>query len=707
MQASAFLKDERAGGQEALLGALHDLDILLERALQLAPYAYGWEQGATQFRGLYITKPDVERTLARETGAPPFGELGEEPFFAIGDVPALQVLAERHALSWFDCAVLLIAMAPEIDLRYERIYAYLQDDVSRRRPTVDLILNLLCPTVGAKLHRRSHFASDSVLVGERLIHLAQDNNQAGPPLLAHSVKLDEQVIRELLGSTEMDCRLGGLSERLTSEIDLASLPLEQETIEGLRRLALSSRAGANQLRLSLGGPAMPLKRRTAEAVANCMGRPLMTFDLGRAVALGSDVSVLLAVMVREAQLFNAVLFVAADGVDERTTRLLAESLEEPRTDAIVSMSAPAAVIDQLAMVSVEFVRPSFPTRREQWRRSLSATRIDLAESELDSLAGRFRLYPDQICAAVTSAHNRARWRGSKHATMTDLSAAARAQSGRQIGGMARKIEPVYSWNDIVLPPATVGQLRAICSRVVHQHRVLDEWGFDRKLSMGKGVTVLFAGPSGVGKTMAAEIIATELDIDLYKIDLAGVVSKYIGETEKNLDRIFAAAENANAILFFDEADALFGKRSEVKDSHDRYANIEISYLLQKMEMYDGIAILATNLRQNLDDAFLRRLAFTVHFPFPDEGDRRRIWTSIWPAAVPLDADIDFDFLAARFKLSGGNIKNVALAAAFLAAEEDRPVGMRHLVTAVEREYEKMGKPLGRAVFGQYGVEDMP
>jgi SpoVK/Ycf46/Vps4 family AAA+-type ATPase len=228
---------------------------------------------------------------------------------------------------------------------------------------------------------------------------------------------------------------------------------------------------------------------------------------------------------------------------------------------------------------------------------------------------------------------------------------------------------------------------------MHQQRVLGTWGFDRKLSQGKGVNVLFAGPSGTGKTMAAEIIANELGLDLYKIDLSGIVSKYIGETEKNLDRIFRAAENANAILFFDEADALFGKRSEVRDSHDRYANLEISYLLQKMEAYAGIAILATNLRQNLDDAFVRRLAFTVHFPFPDETSRRRVWAGIWPAETPLAADVDLAFLARQFKLSGGNIKNIALAAAFLAAEDGGRVTMAHLLQATRREYQKLGKVL--------------
>ena len=258
---------------------------------------------------------------------------------------------------------------------------------------------------------------------------------------------------------------------------------------------------------------------------------------------------------------------------------------------------------------------------------------------------------------------------------------------------ARKIVPRYTWRDIVLPDEALAQLREVCERVTHRQRVMGDWGFDRKLSLGKGVNALFAGPSGTGKTMAAEILAGELGLDLYRIELSGVVSKYIGETEQNLDGVFQAAEGSNAILFFDEADALFGKRSEVRDSHDRYANIEISYLLQKFEEYEGVAILATNLRQNLDEAFLRRLAFTIHFPFPDEAERRRIWGRIWPCETPLAKDIDLDLLSRQFKLSGGNIKNIALSAAFLAAEHGGVVTMGHLLQATRREYQKLGKPL--------------
>jgi len=222
-------------------------------------------------------------------------------------------------------------------------------------------------------------------------------------------------------------------------------------------------------------------------------------------------------------------------------------------------------------------------------------------------------------------------------------------------------------------------------------RVLQEWGFARRLSGGKGVNALFAGPSGTGKTMAAEVIAAELGLDLYAIDLSSVVSKYIGETEQNLERVFRAAEGANAILFFDEADALFGKRSEVRDSHDRYANIEISYLLQKMEQYEGLAILASNMHQHLDPAFTRRLAFTVHFPFPEADARLKIWTSVWPPELPMAPGLDFDSLAREHKLSWGNIRNIALAAAFQAAQDCGVVTMEHLQHAARREFQKMGK----------------
>jgi SpoVK/Ycf46/Vps4 family AAA+-type ATPase len=244
---------------------------------------------------------------------------------------------------------------------------------------------------------------------------------------------------------------------------------------------------------------------------------------------------------------------------------------------------------------------------------------------------------------------------------------------------------------MVLPPETLEQLREVSSRAMHRDKVHDEWGMGGSSSRGRGITALFAGESGTGKTMAAQVLGAQLGLDLFRVDLATIVSKYIGETEKNLERIFTAADGSNAILFFDEADALFGKRSEVSDSHDRYANIEVAYLLQRMEAYPGAVILATNFRRNIDDAFVRRLDFLIDFPFPEAEDRRRIWRLVLPAAAPMADDVDFDFLAERFKLSGGAIRNCSLAAAFRAADEGSQIEMRHLVRAVAQEYGKQGR----------------
>jgi SpoVK/Ycf46/Vps4 family AAA+-type ATPase len=331
---------------------------------------------------------------------------------------------------------------------------------------------------------------------------------------------------------------------------------------------------------------------------------------------------------------------------------------------------------------------------------VGALGITVAPEDVDRLAGRFRLTPDQIADAVQAVAHVAYGRGEQPSA-DDLFAAARARSDADLAGVARKIEPTHDWSQIALPDDTLRQLRELCQQVVERHQVLDRWGFSRHLSLGKGVNALFAGPSGTGKTMAADIVARDLGLDLYKVDLSGVVSKYIGETEKNLARIFTAAENANAILLFDEADALFGKRSEVRDSHDRYANIEIAYLLQQMEQYEGVAILATNLRQNMDDAFVRRLQFVVEFPFPDAEQRARIWELQFPDEADRDPGIDFDLLAGQFRITGGSIKNVVLAAAFLAASEQAPIGTGHLIQATRREYDKLGKVLTEAEMEPY------
>jgi SpoVK/Ycf46/Vps4 family AAA+-type ATPase len=308
-----------------------------------------------------------------------------------------------------------------------------------------------------------------------------------------------------------------------------------------------------------------------------------------------------------------------------------------------------------------------------------------------ALASRFRLPQSEMQQVIQVARPLAELKGAP-LTFDDLKNACRLRSRSSFGSLARLISPQRSWDALVLPEDALLQLQEICAHVRHRVRVFHDWGFDGRLSLGKGLYTLFLGPSGTGKTLAAEIVANELGLDVLKVDLATVVSKYIGETEKNLQRVFEGAERTDAILFFDEADALFGKRSEIKDAHDRYANIEIDFLLQRLEEFEGVAILATNFAQNIDDAFRRRIHLTVEFPFPGESSRLAIWKNHFPAETPVASDVDFAFLSKSLPITGGNIRNIVLNAAFLAAENGGTVGMRHLLHASRREYEKIGKP---------------
>jgi AAA+ superfamily predicted ATPase len=383
-------------------------------------------------------------------------------------------------------------------------------------------------------------------------------------------------------------------------------------------------------------------------------------------------------------------------LDPRAVQDFAGAIRDARCSLIVgsTLAPPAAVLGILTPLPMTV--PGASIRAECWRKAITRQAAGIDPQVAKSLGARFSLTPAQIDSAVSAAVLQADLDSGE----PDWFAAARAQSGEALAAVADKITPRATWQDLVLPEDAITQLRELCQRVEHRDRVLEEWGFGRKLSRGRGTAALFSGGSGTGKTMAAEVIANALGVDLYRIDLARVVSKYIGETEKNLSRIFDAAEGANAILLFDEADALFGKRSEVKDAHDRYANIEISYLLQRIEQYQGIAILTTNLRENLDDAFLRRLAFVVHFPLPDEMHRFLLWSRSWPCADGVDSDVDAHRLASRFKLGGGSIRNIALAASYLAASEARKVSMGHVSRAAERELQKLGKAYSQSNAGQ-------
>jgi hypothetical protein len=694
---------------KALAPALRRLDALLAQAIEIARVRFGEQAASDPYRGLQITQEEVERVLTTPAGTPLlFGEGLPDASAGHGRAPMLALLRDAFGLEPFDLDVLVLALAPELDLRYERLYGYLQDDVTRRRPTVDLALNLLCRGAAEKLEWRGRFLPEAPLLHHGLIELVADPSHVAPPLLGHYLRLDGQILRRLLGQGGLDASLTPFCE-LVPPCSVPAAPDDPATVKALAALAAPGYAAGQPLLLHFHGLADAGRRRAAEALANVLAAPLLVVDLERALTRAEPWGRTAAVICRQARLDGALIYF--DGIDglegeerrrERRT-LLAQAAESGAVVILGGTQTPGRGTAGAVTVAFEIAR--YAGRQAQWRAALAAAEIAAGPAEIDALAGRFRLTADQIGDAVVTARARAAWRGAVAAATdavpdaADLFAAARAQSGRELLGLARLVEPKHSWDDIVLPPDQLAQLHAICNRANLRHRVHETWGFDKKLSTGRGLSALFCGPSGTGKTMAAEIIAGKLGLDLFKIDLSQIVSKYIGETEKNLDRIFRAAENANAILFFDEADALFGKRSEVKDAHDRYANIEVGYLLQKMDEYEGIAVLATNLRQNMDDAFIRRLQIVVEFPFPSEAERRRIWAAIFPAEAPLTPAVDFDRLAREVRLSGGKIRNIAVAAAFHAASGSGVIGMDELLEAARREYEKEGqswRPTGSA-----------
>jgi len=709
------VKVEPAGvSSRELFSALRRLDILLQHAVARAEQAYGPEALRDNFRGLYLSHADAEDLLGREPGTPTLSTFEGLPLPPTdGSDSQLHRLQQLFSLSDFDLNVVCMALAPELDLRYERLYAYLQDDVTRRHPTLDLALNILCGSAEDKIERRAQFAPEAPLLRPGLIQVFPDPHQSRPSLLAHYFKLDPQIVRMLLGQLSLDERLRDYCQLLTPAVAIDDVHATATTRQALPFLIKNVREN-RACGFYFEGKRGTGKRQVAEALAGQTGARLLIVDMGQAGPREGDDDEIVKLICREAKLQNAILYldefdaIRGDARHKRLPKLLSEHFEGVAVMA-GSKPWPSLSSEWKGAMVVPFPGATFEERYASWQRSLEDSRVSVDEQTVVAIADRFRLNQNQITDAIETARGQAMWRAAQQQqgsvasepqpTPQDLFSGARHQSGQELASLARKIESVKTWGDLVLPDDAMSQLREIVLRLVHRHRVLHEWGFDRKLSSGKGVSALFAGTSGTGKTMAAEVMSNELGLELYKVDLAGVVSKYIGETEKNLERIFEAAEQANAILFFDEADALFGKRSEVHDAHDRYANIEVAYLLQRMEQYEGISLLATNLRQNMDEAFVRRLAFIVQFPFPSAASRLLIWKGIWPRETSLDDDVNLEHLASQFKLSGGNIKNIAFAAAFNAAADGGRVAMSHLLRATRREYQKMDKVLPEAGFG--------
>ena len=649
-----------------------------------------------RFRGLYLSDADVDALLAGggRLARPDAAALADtltsieaaaDAAEARGSAVRLRALARRFGLAPAEVDLLLVALAPDVDARFERLYAYLQDDVTRRRPGIGLAIELLAgPASEAEL--RAALRSGAALLADGLL-LVDDRDR---PLLTRALRVPDRVTAFLLGDDRPDAEVARLLE-----------PLPPGAADG-GAIARTRAAGARlwYVREASVGAGIGL----AAAGLSADGDRVLNVDLAR-LEPGEDAGAQVSAVIREAALLGAGLVAGpVDGLAE-STRAALRLLVEARTPvALHGMRAWDPAWGREVPVLLEAAPTPEDERARFWALALAAAGVatdqDGSTGEAGDATRAFRLTPVQIQRAARAAGLAATAEGRPIAA-AHVQAGARAQNAAGLDRLARRIAPAATWDDLVLPPRARGQLTDLLNRARNRERVLNGWGMGAGPNRGAGLTALFAGDSGTGKTLSAEVLAAGLGLDLYLIDLSTVVDKYIGETEKNLDRIFAEADRVNGVLLFDEADAIFGKRSEVKDARDRYANVEIAYLLQRMERFDGLAVLTTNLRANLDEAFLRRLDVIVDFPLPDEEERRRLWQLHLRPGLPVGPDVDLGFLAASFRISGGSIRNICVTAAFLAAAEDRAATMGDLVRATEREYDKLGRLTVPAEFGAW------
>ena len=600
--------------------------------------------------------------------------------------PALVILGQRFGLSHFEQEILLLCAAMELDTSIAALCARAQGDPSRPYPTFALALSLFDEPAWEVL------SPERPLRYWRLIEINQPGAQ---PLTTSPLRADERIVNYVKGLNYLDDRLAPLLTPVELPVGQTDLPPSQRHVVETMVHHVKQAPTARSLPVTqLLGPDSLSKQFMAWHAATSLGLTVYRLPVTLLPTQATELETLARLWQRESLLLPVALYLDAheaegsiptEGQVPPVNRFLA------RTYGVIFLDI-RDVWPSLgrATLLLDIAKPSPAEQQTAWAAALGPAAGDSPAV----LAGQFNLNLTTIQQIA-------------HATLFDKTEEGRAVHDRlweaclvstrpRLDALAQRLDPKATWDDIVLPATEVNLLRHMANQVGQRSTVYDQWGFRRKMNRGLGINALFTGDSGTGKTMAAEVIANDLRLNLYRIDLSAVVSKYIGETEKNLRRLFDAAEDGGAILFFDEADALFGKRSEVKDSHDRYANIEINYLLQRMEGYRGLAILATNMKSALDPAFLRRLRFVVNFPFPGPAERKAIWQKVFPPETPT-VGLDFDRLA-RLNLTGGSIHNIALNAAFLAAKACAPVTMPLVLDAARSEFRKLERPVNEADF---------
>ncbi|MFC5469793.1 AAA family ATPase [Cohnella suwonensis] len=659
---------------------------------------------ATDPRDLLARIEQYERRLAARTE-----ESGRQGCFL-----PLPHLSNVFGLSPLEEKIVFVCLAPECDRKYESLFELLQPGPTGRQLTPDVIATIVSDGAEERREVVRALRPEGML---RRFFLNAGISPKNGTLLAQPIALDERIVRYVLDSGD------GIPESMADYAKLAKPGEELAPLLGnqavqskLRRWlanrSVRAEAADAPIILSLWGEKGAGKKTHALHMARYFDEPLLIVDMAKLLRSEPNADKTLQNVFREATIGQAILVLDRfrpgdeDVASAATAEETLDRLSEMKGIVFLLSDRPCRTIDRRNRIDLEIqIAPlQDEERTDAWRKLAEPYAMD-PELDWDALAGRFLFTPGQMARSLRSAAALSEWKrdGEEIAPIgwADMIEAGYGQLNHGLGAKSKRLSPKNRWDDLVLPEAQKEKLRHACNHIQYKHTVYGSWGFNKKLSYGTGISLLFSGPPGTGKTMASEIVAKELDMEIYKIDLSQIISKYIGETEKNLSEIFDEAQASYAVLFFDEADALFGKRSEVKDSHDKNANTEVAYLLQKMEEYRGISILATNYLQNMDEAFLRRINYVIRFPFPDEKQRETIWKHIYPAQTPLDPDIDFPFLARKLQMAGGSIKNIALTSAFLASGKRERVGMRHIFKAYQYELDKTNRALTRGDLGEY------
>jgi len=620
---------------------------------------------------------------------------------AMGRVFSFDHLVTRFDLSPLEANVLLIALAPSIEPEIRDRIGHFYNDMNQDFLTIDFALKLFLDDRTERLDALKYFTRDAKLFKNELLYLRMPRMIRNPGFQHHSIVMSEHVASYIMGLSVLDRLLIAFAGMEDTPVKPDDLYMDGEEKQRLIDLTTGWSAGDvtdTPLVFEVEGRAGTGKSKLSNMIATVVGRPLIRVDSAKMANTDANFSEVTSTLFHEAWMRNAVLvFEQADALfgkkDPRLPVLYEGISRYPGLVFLITTahSQLSPSLERLVSYKVKMDLPSSGARLNLWTRALNDAGIAASDLDIAMLANTFEITGAQVENAVRMAINITASRGLEHVGKAELEEGAYAQIRAELDDYALKRRIRLTLDDLILPDHEKDSVREVMDAAKNRAFIMTKWGFDRRLATGKGLVVMFIGEPGTGKTLCAEILASELDQGLYQISIPRIMSKYIGETEKNIEQVFQQARATNSILLFDEADALFTKRVKVQTSIDRFSNMEVNLLLQEIERFNGIVILTSNLEKNIDKAFERRINFKIRFPFPEPVYRAEIWEKLFPRECPLDDSIEWDIVGENFELSGGHIKNAVLRAAYMAARRREPVSMKNIIDAAEAEAKAAGR----------------